>query len=315
MPEKNSTLQSCAKSSAKSNSGLGFYKRRRGILEHLEAGTISLLDLAVHDYLNLKANLVVGSGSSLPPGVCITSATAIRATCPSQISERAIQRSLEHMEGIGWIRRWNVRGKRGNYPILICRASVHDLSGNEYRVNGEATKDWRNPVLDPVGDLSALSSGADAKLSGDREVRTEKKEAEEAETASASLPKGQTKTKPKPHPSWKAVGLKPCGTLKFCREWEGAYDAAPVGEDLVDLMESAIQSCQGKKIPVPPPFYRAKHKMDAEDDGFPTHEIPDCEPGPLARMSSGGPKYSDYVKDDAISRIPGPTELPKEYQR
>ena len=33
---------------AKSNAGLGFYKRRRGILEHLEAGIISLLDLAVH---------------------------------------------------------------------------------------------------------------------------------------------------------------------------------------------------------------------------------------------------------------------------
>ncbi len=298
---------------AKSNGGLGFYKRRRGILEHLEAGTISLLDLAVHDYLNLKANLVVGSGSSLPPGVCITSATAIHATCPSQISERAIQRSLEHLEEIGWIRRWNVRGKRGNYPILVCRASVHDLSGNEFRVKGEATTDWRNPALEPVGELSSLSSGADAKLSGDREVRTEKKEGEEAAITAATPPKGQTK--PKPHHSWKAVGLKPCGTLKFCRGWEVFYEAAPPGEDLVDLMESFIQYCQAQKIPVPPQFYRAKHKLDAEDDGFPTHEVPDREPGPLARMPSGGPKYSDYVKDDAISKIPGPTMLPPEYQR
>jgi hypothetical protein len=50
----------------------GFYKRRRGILEHLEAGRISLLDLAVHDYLNLKANLAMAFPSlrvfaSLPP--------------------------------------------------------------------------------------------------------------------------------------------------------------------------------------------------------------------------------------------------------
>ena len=265
------------------NAGLGFYKRRRGILEHLEAGTISLLDLAVHDYLNLKANLVAGSGSSLPPGVCITSATAIHATCPSQISERAIQRSLEHLEEIGWIRRWNVRGKRGNYPVLVCRASVHDLSGNEYRVNGEATTDWRNPVLEPVGDLSPLSSKADAKLSGDREVRTEKKEGEEAAAATAASPGGETK--PKPHPSWKAVGLKPCGTAKFCRQWEGAYDAGDEGEDLVDVMESAIQSCQAKKIPVPRPFYHAKHKMQAE---LATEQ----ESDEMARMSSGGPSIS-----------------------
>jgi hypothetical protein len=151
----------------------GFYKRRRGILEHLEAGRISLLDLAVHDYLNLKANLVVGNGFSLPAGVCITSAAAIHATCPSQISERAVQRSLKHLEKIGWIKTWKVRGKRGNYPVLLCRASVHDLSGNEYRVNGDGTRDWRQPALVAVGELSSLRSEADPKLSGDREVRTE----------------------------------------------------------------------------------------------------------------------------------------------
>jgi hypothetical protein len=165
----------------------GYYKRRRGILDHLEDGTISLLDLAVHDYLNLKANLVIGNGSSLPPGVCITSAMAIHATCPSQISERAIQRSIEHLEDIGWIRRWNVRGKRGNYPILVCRASVHDLSGNEHRVDGTNTTDWKTPVLVPVGDLSSLREVADAKLSGDREVRIENRENHTAKKVSPRL--------------------------------------------------------------------------------------------------------------------------------
>jgi hypothetical protein len=154
----------------------GFYKRRRGILEHLEAGRISLLDLAVHDYLNLKANLVIGNGFSIPAGVCITSANAIHATCPSQISERAVQRSLKHLQKIGWIKTWRVRGKRGNYPVIVCRASVHDLSGNEYRVNGEGTTDWRRPVYAAVGDLSSLASEADPKLSGDREVRSENRE-------------------------------------------------------------------------------------------------------------------------------------------
>lgn len=154
----------------------GFYKRRRGILEHLEAGRISLLDLAVHDFLNLKANLVVGNGCSIPAGICITSAAAIHATCPRQISERAVQRSLKHLQGIGWIKTWKVRGKRGNYPVLVCRASVHDLSGNEYRVNGEGTIDWRRPVLVSAGEVSSVASEADSKLSGDREVRNENRE-------------------------------------------------------------------------------------------------------------------------------------------
>jgi len=155
---------------------IGFYKRRRGILEHLEAGTINLVDLAVHDYLNLKANLVIGSQSSIPPGVCVTSATAIHAVCPGRISEKAIQRSLQHLEQIGWIKRWNVRGEHGNYPVLVCRASVHDLSGKEYRINGDATTDWRNPKWTPVGDASTSGEIAGELLSVLRENRIERRE-------------------------------------------------------------------------------------------------------------------------------------------
>lgn len=152
----------------------GFYKRRRGILEHLEAGTISLLDLAVHDFLNLKANLRIGGRSSLPAGVCLTSAAAIHAMCPAQISEKAVQRSLAHLEKIGWIRRWNVPGKRGNYPVLICRASVHDASGNECRVSGDETTDWRNPVYAPVSESYVKRPRTVQLLSSDREERGEK---------------------------------------------------------------------------------------------------------------------------------------------
>ena len=84
----------------------GFYKRRRGILEHLEAGRLSLLDSGVHDYLCLNANQIVGNGSLTPPGEVRTSAAAIAAGCPRQYSpERAIRRSLERLEKIGFIKR------------------------------------------------------------------------------------------------------------------------------------------------------------------------------------------------------------------
>ncbi len=162
----------------------GFYKRRRGVLEHIENGHIDLLEDGIHDYLSLKANLLIGSPSSLPVGVCFTSAPAIHAHCP-RVSERTVQRCLEHLEAIGWIKTWKVPGKRGNYPTLLCRASVHDLSGNEYRINGEATTDWRDPKYEPVGEVSGSCRHSAGTLSGLRDKRVESKKREKPRSLEA----------------------------------------------------------------------------------------------------------------------------------
>jgi len=160
----------------------GFYKRRRGILEHLESGTIGLIDLAVHDYLCLKINSVRGNGCSIPAGVCFTSSAAIYSLCPREVSERTIRRSLEHLERIGWIKRWTVTGKHGNYPVLVARASVHDLSGNEYRVSAEKTIDWRLPVY-VDGEDGASTRRGDVRLS-----RIENKEQRKTLSAKTTPP-------------------------------------------------------------------------------------------------------------------------------
>jgi hypothetical protein len=149
----------------------GWYKRRRGILEHIESGTIDLLESVIHDYLSLKSNLLIGGPCSIPVGVVFTSAPAIHIHY-RRVCERTIQRCLEHLEEIGWIKTFIVDGKRGNYPVLVCRASVHDLSGNEYRINGEKTTDWRQPVYEPVGEVSAEVLSGVGNLSGNREGRT-----------------------------------------------------------------------------------------------------------------------------------------------
>ena len=156
----------------------GFYKRRRGVVEHIENGTIDLLEDGIHDYLSLKANLVIDGPCSIPVGVCFTSAPALHAHCP-RVSERTIQRILQHLESIGWIKTFKIPGRRGNYPTLLCRASVHDLSGNEYRINGEKTIDWRRPVYEPVGEVSESCPGTGGTLSGYREEREENREKKE----------------------------------------------------------------------------------------------------------------------------------------
>ena len=163
----------------------GFYKRRRGILEHIEAGTIDLLESGIHDYLSLKANLLIGSDCSIPVGCVYTSAPAIHAHC-KRVSERTIQRILEHLESIGWIRTFREPNQRGNYLTLICRASVHDLSGNEYRINADATTDWRHPVYEPVAQVSPETVNVVRKLAGYREERVESREKREHQQTPAS---------------------------------------------------------------------------------------------------------------------------------
>jgi hypothetical protein len=165
----------------------GFYKRRRGILEHIEAGKIDLLESGIHDYLSLKANLVIGNGYPLPAGVCLTSSPAIHAHCP-RFSERTIRRCLAHLERLDFIKVWKTNGKRGNYHVLICRASVHDLSGKEYRVNALLTTDWREPVYEPVQDVSAVCPQFVRSLSGNREVEKKEEREEKKPTPRFALP-------------------------------------------------------------------------------------------------------------------------------
>jgi hypothetical protein len=62
----------------------GWYPRRRGILEHLHSGRISLLDSAVHDFLCLTCNYRTG--------VVSTCADKVRVLCFRGTSLHAVQR-------------------------------------------------------------------------------------------------------------------------------------------------------------------------------------------------------------------------------
>jgi hypothetical protein len=143
----------------------GWYARRRGILEHLRDGKISLFDMSIHDLLCLLADHQTG--------IAMCSSVKIAALAPRDDVERsaqgyvrAIRRSLEHLESIGWIKRWAIKGKKGNYPVAVARfdvmrpvsvpGAVHDpassLSMMKCRVNIERTTDWRDVQYDAVHD-------------------------------------------------------------------------------------------------------------------------------------------------------------------
>jgi hypothetical protein len=130
---------------------VGWYPRRRGILEHLEQGRIALLDAAVHDFLCLTADY--------KSGVAWASAEKIHVLAGSGISLRAIQRSLAKLEEIRWIKRFCKPGKRGNYPVLLGRYFVRDASLSWLSVNLERTTDWRDVQFDPVTDPTFVADG------------------------------------------------------------------------------------------------------------------------------------------------------------
>jgi hypothetical protein len=134
----------------------GFYKRHRWIVQRIDCGEIDLLDSGILDYLCLKANLIIGNGYKLPAGVVLSSAPALQVRY-KRVSVRTIERHLKKLEKLGLLKFscWWKCGRRGDYPVVICGAPVHDMSGNEYRVNCEKTGDWRDPVYEPVGELSA----------------------------------------------------------------------------------------------------------------------------------------------------------------
>jgi hypothetical protein len=150
------------------------------LLKHLENGDVSLLDFAIHDVLSLWAD----HGT----GVCRASAQKLSVLCPAGTSYKAIQRSLAKLEELGWIKRWVTPGKRGNYPILVCRYYVRDESMTWRSTSGTNTTDWSDVKLDDVHDPSfnsprrvrrdvrGVSDEASGEVSGNQDSRVEKPE-------------------------------------------------------------------------------------------------------------------------------------------
>lgn len=180
----------------------GWYPRRRGILDHLENGDISLLDAAVHDFLCLIADYRTG--------VARASAEKIRALCPADVTLRAIQRSLEKLEKLGWIKRFREHGKKGNYAIVIRHYFVRDASLKWWRVNAERTTDWRDIQLDPVTDPSFVADSrvtdGDTDVSSVKELRTEKPDESNKLTAAVDSVTDKLCAHEEPNP-WKFTGV------------------------------------------------------------------------------------------------------------
>jgi hypothetical protein len=125
----------------------GFIKIRRGLEEHLIAGSLSLFDVGVFLVILLQANFETG--------IWRGSAARLRAAAPRGATLRDVQRSLERLRKIGFIKVFHVRGQRGNYSCLINRYQPEFGALRGKRLNADASTSWKSPVYEACADADA----------------------------------------------------------------------------------------------------------------------------------------------------------------
>ena len=135
----------------------GYVQKRRGVIDHLRDGRLTLLELGAHDVLLLLADKA--------SGMWIGSAKALAANCGAgDITDRQARHLLESLEKKGYIRRFPKRRSHANYPILINRYLITFGANIGSMLNASATTDWRNPVYQSRQELGVqigLEDGAE----------------------------------------------------------------------------------------------------------------------------------------------------------
>jgi Helix-turn-helix domain len=178
----------------------------------------------------------------------------------SSLSRRGVQKIMRRLEGAGFVvPTGNLQGGRGlatEYRITVEKGAPGSLFST---AKGRTSEHKRANLSAEKGEPGSPQS-----------LRTVIEAAEAAAAARST-----------PSPVWKALGLDhPIGTLKFQSTLEFYY-AHRNGDPLAEVMERAIQRAGTQGIPVPPPFYQAKRRVEEAERATAAtveDEIPLAEP-------------------------------------
>lgn len=131
----------------------GYYRRRRGILEHIEDGRISMLDNSFHDVLCQ----IAGHGT----GIAYTSAA--RLARRFNLSRQLVHKYLIRLERGRYIRRFRKARSSATQIIWIHRYECTGLPQKGKVLNAWASDDCRFPVYEAVDSRvdSEVDSGVD----------------------------------------------------------------------------------------------------------------------------------------------------------
>ncbi len=117
----------------------GYVPMRRGLLNHLQEGRMSLLDYLVYTLLLLLADRKTG--------IAMTNAGGIVYFTGNQIPLRTAQDCLQRLESNGYIKRpFRVHGRRIYDAIFIDKFVCTDGALRDMRVSFANTADWNHPA-------------------------------------------------------------------------------------------------------------------------------------------------------------------------
>jgi hypothetical protein len=113
---------------------------RSGIIEHLLSGKLSLFDLGIYTVVHLQADFKTG--------IWRGSAPRILGTAPAGTSLRAVQRAIENLTEIRFLRTFRDRGVRGNFPYLVDKYDVRIGALKGLRLNAWKSESWQKPCYE-----------------------------------------------------------------------------------------------------------------------------------------------------------------------
>jgi len=126
----------------------------------LIAGELGFVALGIYTTIHLHADFRTG--------ICRTSAPRLQATAPRGASLRDIQREIENLARIRFLRPFHVQGARGNYPVLIHKYEVKLGALRGKRLNAWKSESWSNPVYESCAEddseIDAESVAEDAPI-------------------------------------------------------------------------------------------------------------------------------------------------------
>jgi hypothetical protein len=141
-----------------------FVKIRTGIEEHLVRGRIGFFELGVYITLHLQADYQTG--------IWIGSAPRLLATAPRGTDLRSVQRAVQRLVDVEFVRTFHIPGARGNYRVLIHKYSPAFGALKGMRLNALQSVCWQSPIYEPVAEVDADRDVEDAPL---QEVRVKTK--------------------------------------------------------------------------------------------------------------------------------------------
>lgn len=129
----------------------GFVKIRRGLEEHLVSGQLGFLEAGVYLLIHLQANYETG--------VWVGSAPRLLATAPRGTDLRKVQRALQRLCQIGFVKVFHTHGKKGNFRALINRYEPQFGALIGMRLNAEASTSCQTSwTKSDTGGLDASAS-------------------------------------------------------------------------------------------------------------------------------------------------------------